>query len=84
MSDTKKDQPVLICPHCKDFILIEQLNCGIFRHGVLKTTGKQVDPHASKEVCDDYITKELIYGCGKPFRIVLKDNEFEITVCEYI
>ena len=36
------------CPHCQEFIIIEQLNCGIFRHGVLKKSGKQINPHASK------------------------------------
>ena len=24
------------CPHCSDFIYIEELNCSIFRHGVMK------------------------------------------------
>jgi len=28
-------EPILECPHCKEFIIIEKINCGIFRHGVL-------------------------------------------------
>ena len=78
-----KEQPVLVCPHCKEYIIIEQLNCGIFRHGVLKN-GRQMEPHAPKQMCDHYIENNLIYGCGKPFRIICKDNKFEIEICEYI
>jgi hypothetical protein len=84
MASVIKDQPVLICPHCNEFIIISQLNCGIFRHGVFKNTGIQVNPHASKAECDDYANHGLIYGCGKPFRITLNNNTFEITCCEYI
>ena len=78
-----KEQPVLVCPHCKEYIIIEQLNCGIFRHGVLKN-GRQMEPHAPKQMCDHYIENKLIYGCGKPFRIICKDKKFEIEICEYI
>ena len=60
---------IILCPHCKDYILIQELNCGIFRHGVVKTTGEQIPSHASKEVCEAYIQQDLIYGCGKPFEI---------------
>jgi CDP-diacylglycerol--glycerol-3-phosphate 3-phosphatidyltransferase len=45
---------IIQCPHCEDFILIEELNCCIFRHGVLIKTGLQIDPHAPKELCDFY------------------------------
>jgi len=24
----------VICPHCQTWIVIEQINCAIFRHGV--------------------------------------------------
>ena len=78
-----KEQPVLVCPHCKEFIIIEQLNCGIFRHGVLKN-GRQIEPHTPKDICDHYIQHNLIYGCCKPFRIIFKDNKFEIETCDYI
>ena len=30
--NSKKEEPILICPHCNEFIIIEQINCGIFRH----------------------------------------------------
>ena len=42
-------EPIITCPNCNEFIIVEKLNCGIFRHGILKETGKQIDPHLSKE-----------------------------------
>jgi hypothetical protein len=76
---------VVICPHCNDQILIEQLNCKIFRHGIFKSNNIQINPHASKEECDNYITNNLIYGCGNPFRIIENENnEFITVICEYI
>jgi hypothetical protein len=79
-----KDQPILVCPHCAEFIIIEKMNCGIFRHGVLKKCNKQIEPHATKPICDYYTQHNLIYGCGKPFRIVIQDNIFVIEICDYI
>jgi hypothetical protein len=84
MSESKEDEPILKCPHCKEYIIIEKLNCGIFRHGVIKTNGQQINPHASKEMCDDLLKKNLIYGCGKPFRIIQNGEKFEIQICDYI
>lgn len=79
-------EPILYCPHCKDIIIIEKINCAIFRHGVLKNNNQQIDPHASKELCDYYIRENLIYGCGKPFKIILNNdnNNLETIECEYI
>ena len=75
----------IICPHCKSIVFIDELNCCIFRHGVLKTNGKQIDPHSGKELCDFYVEKGMIYGCGKPFQIVQKsDGEYIAVVCDYI
>jgi hypothetical protein len=84
MTDNKKEEPVLICPHCNEFIIIEQINCGIFRHGTLKSNNTQINPHASKEECEYFINSDLIYGCGKPFRIIQKEDNFFIEICEYI
>lgn len=78
------NQPVLICPHCYEFIIIEKLNCGIFRHGALKINGKQIDPHSPKELCDHYVKNDMIYGCSKPFIIIIKNNSFFIEICDYI
>lgn len=74
---------IIICPHCNDFILIEELNCCIFRHAVLIKTNKQIDPHASKELCEYYIKKNKIYGCGKPYKIIMEDNVYKAIICDY-
>jgi hypothetical protein len=71
---------VVICPHCGDQILIEQLNCRIFRHGVLRETGQQIPPHSDKSVCDELVNKKLIFGCGKPFMVT---NNIAVA-CDYI
>lgn len=75
---------VVICPHCKEPVLIEQLNCKIFRHGILKTNNIQIEPHSTKDLCDYFIKNNLIYGCGKPFQIIQNGNEFIAIVCDYI
>jgi len=77
------------CPHCNLLIEIEQINCAIFRHGVYRQTGEQIPPHHPKSECDLLAEQNLIYGCGKPFRVQQeKDNEQKITyiaeVCDYI
>jgi hypothetical protein len=78
------EEPILICPHCKDFILIEKINCAIFRHGTLIKNGKQLNPHLSKDMCEYYIKNNLIYRCGKPFRIVNNNGVLETEICDYI
>jgi hypothetical protein len=76
---------VVECPHCLECVLIEKLNCCIFRHGTMKTNGQQIDPHASKDLCDFYVAKNMIHGCGKPFRIIIDhNNEFVAIICGYI
>lgn len=47
----------LNCPHCKEFVVISKVNCGIFRHYIFVKNGKQVPLHTSKEKCDKYISK---------------------------
>ena len=73
----------VICPHCKDFIIIEQINCSIFRHGILKQNYTQISPHLPKIQCDELKTLDLIYGCGKPFKIVSVDCNWTAIECEY-
>jgi len=75
---------VIECPHCNEPILIEQLNCKIFRHGVFKLTNQQINPHLSKDKCDELILNNLIYGCGKPFKIITNDDNFKVEICDYI
>jgi sarcosine oxidase delta subunit len=73
---------IIICPYCNEIIIIEELNCCIFRHGVLKTNMEQINPHSSEEKCKYYINNNLIYGCGKPFKINV-DN-LTVEKCDYI
>jgi hypothetical protein len=84
MSTKPLEEPVLKCPHCNDFIIIEKLNCGIFRHGILISNGQQINPHETKQTCDYFSHRNLIYGCGKPFQIIKNGEKFEIEICDYI
>ena len=86
MDMSNEPEIILECPHCKEFVIIEKLNCHIFRHGSMKNDGKQIDPHSPKSVCDYLFERGLIYGCGKPFRAInLPDNNKYIAViCDYI
>lgn len=78
-------EPVITCPHCKVPVLIQEMNCSIFRHGVYKNTGLQIDPHAAKNICDQLVRDSAIYGCGKPFRIVLDPSGGMVAItCDYI
>lgn len=71
---------VIICPNCNEYVLIQELNCGIFRHGILKDTYEQISSHASKEECNYLKNNDLIFGCGRPFRIIGDD----VVKCSYI
>jgi DNA-directed RNA polymerase subunit RPC12/RpoP len=90
MTETKilfndiKEDIIIECPHCKDVVLIEKLNCCIFRHAIMKDTGKQIDPHSSKEICSNLYNKKLIWGCGKPFKIIKNEKEIIVDICDYI
>ena len=77
---------IVQCPQCKEYIQIFQkdYNCRIFRHGILKSNMKQINPHSSKEICDILIKKNLIYGCGKPFKLVNVNGSEIATICGYI
>ncbi len=77
------DSIVLECPHCGDNIVVykKELNCRIFRHGVVKATMGQINPHAKEEECVYLARNGLIYGCGKPFRV---NEEMRAEVCGYI
>jgi len=75
---------IIECPHCLQFIIIEQVNCGIFRHGVFIDSGKQIDPHADKQTCDSYIKNKKIYGCGKPYQLIKEGENYKVVICDYI
>jgi len=68
------------CPHCGGGIIIEQLNCGIFRHAVMKSDNSPINPHASLAECQNLLNNNLILGCAGPIRWT--GNGFE--KCDYI
>ena len=71
---------IVKCPHCQEFIFIIEINCAIFRHGVFKDKMKQINPHETKEQIKIFLEKDIIYGCGGPFKIVNEVAE----ICDYI
>jgi hypothetical protein len=75
---------IAICPSCSEPIIISKVKCGIFRHGVYKNTGKQINPHSNEERCNYLVMNNKIWGCGRPFRIIEKDGDFIAIECEYI
>ena len=79
------NERVIECPHCQEFVIIQELNCKIFRHGTFIHNGEQIPPHSPKEICDSLVETKQIYGCGKPFIIiVLESGEWKVEICEYI
>lgn len=74
------------CPHCNIYIQVKKknFNCKIFRCGIYKKTFKQINPHMKKEKCEELIKKYIIYGCGKPFKIISKNKKYNTIKCGYI
>lgn len=76
------------CPHCKDLVMVSerQVNCKIFRHAQYKSNYRQINPHATKEYCDQVVSQNLVYGCAKPFILVYgSDNKIQFAdICDYI
>ena len=82
----QSDYVIISCPHCEVPIMVlkKEFNCKIFRHGVYKKTYEQIDPHLPKVECDRLVKLDLIIGCGKPFKLVIKNNEYTTESCGYI
>lgn len=75
-----------LCPHCAQILIVNtnEINCGIFRHGVFKKTGQQINPHETKINCDQFVESNLVYGCAKPFAIKKTNDKYEISICDYV
>ena len=71
---------VYSCPYCQGGITIEQINCGIFRHGIYRSTGLQMNPHTPQQECERLVQQNVIWGCGRPFRFDGKT----IQPCDYL
>ena len=74
------------CPHCNMMVMLPkaEFNCKIYRHGIYKNNLQQIDPHMKKKECDRLAREGLIYGCGKPFKILSETTGFKIMLCDYI
>lgn len=61
---------IINCPYCNASIIIEKLNCRIFRHGYYTKNNKQIGPHLLEKTVDVLIKNKKIYPlCGKQFKI---------------
>jgi hypothetical protein len=76
------------CPHCvadgkeewETWIEVDRkdFNCKIFRHGIMRFPYEKgglmvsIPPHASKQLCDELAAKNMIIGCGRPYRLVVE------------
>lgn len=74
----------IICPYCSIMVEVVELNCKIFRCGVYKLSGEQINQHLPKNECDRLVQTNAIYGCGKPFRIINDISPFIVEICDYI
>ena len=74
----------ITCPHCNQTIEVLQINCRIFRCGILKSNYTQINPHLSKVECDKLVNDDLIFGCGKPFELINEIGKWKPVPCEYI
>ena len=43
-----------------------------------------MNPHETKEICDKLLANDMIYGCGLPFKSVLKDGAYYVEIGDYI
>ena len=72
-----------LCPNCLTSIVEvekKQINCTIFRCGVIKATQKQIPPHEKKAECDRLRENDLIWGCARPFKF----DGTKVEKCGYI
>ncbi len=70
-------------PDCNIGIEIIEINCSIFRCGIYKNNGNQINPHLSKEDCDK-IKKDEIWGCGRPFQLKQYQGNYQLFQCDYL
>ncbi|MDC0367000.1 hypothetical protein OAM67_01090 [bacterium] len=75
------DFTCFLCPHCGIAIavLTKEINCGVFRCGVVKATQQPIPPHAPKKDCDHLVANNLVTGCAKPFELVGN----KVQICGY-
>ena len=81
---SEKDYLVFHCPYkeCNilNIVYNNEIHCGIFRCGYIKSTNTQIPQHASKTECDILRNDKNIIGCTQPYRLVGKLP----VICDYI
>jgi hypothetical protein len=82
----EEENYIIKCPHCEDNVIIHknEINCGIFRHAVYKKTIEQINPHCPREECERLLENGEVFGCTKPFRVVIINGTPEVSICDYI
>ena len=81
-----------VCPHCEQGIQVHKndINCRIFRHAVYKNNMRPINPHMAQNLCEKLVETNQVFGCAKPFRLVLIDvfnnisNNYIVEICEYL
>lgn len=73
-------------PYCQNLFVVntKEINCAIFRHAVFKSNMQPINPHESKENCDKLVAEGLVFGCAKPFKIIITDEKYLVEICDYI
>lgn len=80
-------EPIILnCPHCEELVLIyeNEINCKIFRHGYFKSSMSQIPPHLPKNICDELVQNEQVFGCAKPFKCIKNNDQYKLIICDYI
>jgi hypothetical protein len=67
------------CPKCFSALELVEINCGVFRCGIFKKSFESISPHATKGDIMEWLSQDLIYGCGTPLELI----DGRLTICEY-
>ena len=62
----------LRCPYCKNLIILNKIVSSYMRHGILKHEKKLIHPGMSDGMAMNLARLNLIYGCGKKYKICIK------------
>ena len=67
------------CPHCLCYVKIydDEVNCKLFVHAAFKRDHKSVDPHASRQQCDEWLASGLVFGCANAFGLRLENGTWQ-------
>ncbi len=85
MSNLEENEDIIFnCPNCEEIINFKKYNLFnnmMYRHGILKSNGKWINPYMSNILCERYLYNKKINGCGKHFKIIF-DNELNKYIAD--